>query len=292
VVTERLAREFASAGAAPISVLVNGPVGDLPERIAAIGDVTAARVAAQRGEATLISVAYKGEPSSEQAREVVKEIRELPGDFLVGGRSAADVDQLDAFGQRLPWMLLLIAVSTFLLLFLAFGSVVLPLKAMLMNVISIGASFGVVVWVFQEGHLANLMGFTVTGFLEPANLVLMLAILFGLATDYEVFLLSRVREEWDATGNNSQAVALGLQRTGGIITAAALLLIIVIGGFATGGTATIKLLGVGTVVAVAVDAALVRTLLVPATMRLLGKWNWWAPKPLTAVYRRIGIRES
>jgi RND superfamily putative drug exporter len=136
------------------------------------------------------------------------------------------------------------------------------------------------------------MGFTVTGFLEPANLVLMLAILFGLATDYEVFLLSRVREEWDATGNNSQAVALGLQRTGGIITAAALLLIIVIGGFATGGTATIKLLGVGTVVAVAVDAALVRTLLVPATMRLLGKWNWWAPGPLTTVYRRIGIRES
>jgi RND superfamily putative drug exporter len=292
VVTERLAQEFASAGAAPISVLVNGPVGDLPERIAAIGDVTAARVAAQRGEATLISVAYKGEPSSEQARNVVKNIRKLPGDFLVGGRSAADVDQLDAFAQRLPWMLLLIAISTFVLLFLAFGSVVLPLKAMLMNVISIGASFGVVVWVFQEGNLADMMGFTVTGFLEPANLVLMLAILFGLATDYEVFLLSRVREEWDATGDNSQAVALGLQRTGGIITAAALLLIIVIGGFATGGTATIKLLGVGTVVAVAVDAALVRTLLVPATMRLLGRWNWWAPKPLTTVYRRIGIRES
>ncbi len=292
VVTERLGKEFATAAAAPISVLVNGPVGDLPARIGAIGDVTAARVAAQHDTASLISVAYKGEPSSEQARNVVKQIRGLDGDFLVGGRSAADVDQLDAFGERLPWMLLLIAVSTFLLLFLAFGSVVLPLKAMLMNVISIGASFGVVVWVFQDGNLADLLGFTVTGFLEPANLVLMLAILFGLATDYEVFLLSRVREEWDATGDNSQAVALGLQRTGGIITAAALLLIIVIGGFATGGTATIKLLGVGTVVAVAVDAALVRTLLVPATMRLLGKWNWWAPKPLTGIYRRFGIRES
>ncbi|WP_203909845.1 MMPL family transporter [Rhizocola hellebori] len=292
VVTERLGSEFAGGGAAPISVLVNGPVGDLPARIAAMDDVTAANVTAQRGDATLISVAYRGEPSSEQARDVVKEIRELPGDFLVGGRSAAVVDQLDAFGERLPWMLLLIGVSTFVLLFLAFGSVVLPLKAMLMNAISIGASFGVVVWVFQDGHLADTLGFTVTGFLEPGNLVLMLAILFGLATDYEVFLLSRVREEWDATGNNSQAVAIGLQRTGGIITAAALLLIIVIGGFATGGTATIKLLGVGTVVAVAVDAALVRTLLVPATMRLLGKWNWWAPGPLTAVYRRFGIRES
>jgi RND superfamily putative drug exporter len=136
------------------------------------------------------------------------------------------------------------------------------------------------------------MGFTVTGFLEPGNLVLMLAILFGLATDYEVFLLSRVREEWDAKGDNNYAVAQGLQRTGGIITAAALLLIIVIGGFATGGTATIKMLGVGTGVAVAVDAALVRTLLVPATMRLLGRWNWWAPGPLARIYRRFGIREA
>ena len=126
----------------------------------------------------------------------------------------------------------------------------------------------------------RLLGFTPTGFLEPTNLILMLAILFGLSTDYEVFLLSRVREEWDRTGDNTAAVATGLQRTGGIITAAALLLIVVVGGFATGGVATIKMLGVGTVVAVAVDAALVRTLLVPATMRLLGRWNWWAPGPL------------
>jgi len=170
--------------------------------------------------------------------------------------------------------------------------VVLPLKAIVMNAVSIGASFGVVVWVFQDGHLADLLGFTSTGFLEPTNLVLMLAILFGLSTDYEVFLLSRVREEWDRTGDNRTAVAAGLQRTGGIITAAALLLIIVIGGFATGGAATIKMLGVGTLVAVAVDAALVRTLLVPATMRLLGRWNWWAPGPLARVYRRYGLRES
>ncbi|HCT79718.1 MAG TPA: hypothetical protein DGT23_24770 [Micromonosporaceae bacterium] len=292
VVTERLAKEFVGGGAAPISVLVTGNLGDLPQQISQLDNVTGAHVTAQRGEATLISVAYRGEPTSEQARDVVKEIREMPGNFMVGGRSAADVDQLDAFAERLPWMLLLIAVSTFVLLFLAFGSVVLPLKAILMNIISIGASFGVVVWVFQDGHLADWLGFTVTGFLEPGNLVLMLAILFGLATDYEVFLLSRVREEWDASGDNSHAVAHGLQRTGGIITAAALLLIVVIGGFATGGTATIKLLGVGTVVAVAVDAALVRTLLVPATMRLLGRWNWWAPGPLARVYRRFGIRES
>jgi RND superfamily putative drug exporter len=161
-----------------------------------------------------------------------------------------------------------------------------------MNVISIGASFGVVVWIFQDGHLSDTMGFTPTGFLEPTNLVLMLAVLFGLSTDYEVFLLSRIREEYQRIGDNTEAVATGLQRTGGIITAAALLLIVVVAGFATGGATTLKMLGVGTVVAVALDAALVRTLLVPATMRLLGRWNWWAPEPFARVYRRFGLRDS
>jgi RND superfamily putative drug exporter len=294
VVSERMRDEFPGGGDYPITVLVDGPVGDLPQRITELANSNAAKVSAQRGDTTLISVTYDGEPTSADARELVREIRDLDheGTMLVGGRSAADVDQLASFSDRLPWMLLLMAVSTFLLLFLAFGSVVLPLKAIVMNVISIGASFGVVVWVFQDGHLADLLGFTVTGFLEPSNLVLMLAILFGLATDYEVFLLSRVREEWDRGNDNAHAVALGLQRTGGIITAAALLLIIVVAGFATGGTATIKMLGVGTVVAIAVDAALVRALLVPATMRLLGRWNWWAPGPLPRLYARFGIKEA
>jgi uncharacterized membrane protein YdfJ with MMPL/SSD domain len=287
VVSERLNAGFPGGGSSPVQVLANEDPAGLDQRIRALDGVSGTQV-----NGPLILVSYPGEPTSEQARDLVREIRELPGSHLVGGRSAADVDQLDAFTERLPWMLLLIAVSTFIVLFFAFGSILLPLKAILMNVISIGASFGVVVWIFQDGHFADFLGFTVTGFLEPANLVLMFAILFGLATDYEVFLLSRVREEWDATGDNNLAVARGLQRTGGIITAAALLLIIVIGGFATGGTATIKLLGVGTVVAVAVDAGLVRTLLVPATMRLLGKWNWWAPGPLAKLYRRYGIRES
>jgi len=294
VVSERLINEFPGGGNDPIAVMVDGPVGDLPQRIAGLEHASGAQVTAQRGGTSLISVAYEGEPTSSDARDLVREIRGLDhsGTMLVGGRSAADVDQLEAFAERLPWMLLLIAVSTFVLLFLAFGSIVLPLKAIVMNIISIGASFGVVVWIFQDGHLADQLGVTVTGFLEPSNLVLMLAILFGLATDYEVFLLSRVREEWDRSNDNTHAVALGLQRTGGIITAAALLLIIVVAGFATGGTATIKLLGVGTAVAIAVDAALVRTLLVPATMRLLGRWNWWAPRPLARLYSRYGIRES
>jgi len=189
-------------------------------------------------------------------------------------------------------MAALMASSTLVLLFLAFGSLLLPVKAVLMNAISIGASFGVVVWVFQDGHLAGPLAFTPTGFIEPSNPIIMLGALFGLATDYEVFLLSRVREAWDRTGDNTASVATGLQHTGRIITAAALLLVVVVAGFATGGIVFIKLIGIGMIVAIVVDATLVRLLLVPATMRLLGRWNWWAPGPLGRVYRRYGLHES
>jgi RND superfamily putative drug exporter len=181
---------------------------------------------------------------------------------------------------------------TFALLFLAFGSVVLPVKAILMNVVSLGAAFGAVVFVFQDGHFASWLGFTPTGFIEPTMPIMMIAALFGLATDYEVFLLSRVREEYDAGADNPTAVARGLQHTGQIITSAALLLIVVVVGFAAGEIVFLKLIGVGMAVAVAVDATLVRALLVPASMRLLGRWNWWAPGPLARRYARLGIRES
>jgi uncharacterized membrane protein YdfJ with MMPL/SSD domain len=299
-VSERIAADFPGASVSPIVALVSGSTPaaaqSFADRVAALPDVTGAKITATKGSSSLVAVSHRGAPTSSRAREVVKAIRATPGpagaEVLVGGRPAADLDQINSLVDRLARMGIYVAVATFLLLFLAFGSVVLPVKAIIMNIISIGASFGVVVWIFQDGHLSNWLGFTPTGYLEPTNLILMLAILFGLSTDYEVFLLSRVREEWDRTGNNTEAVTAGLQRTGGIITAAAVLLIVVIGGFATGGAATIKMLGVGTVVAVAVDAALVRTLLVPATMRLLGRWNWWAPGPLARLYRRFGLHES
>jgi len=299
-VAERIATEFPGGSAEPIPVLVSGAPVEVAQQfavqVAAVPGVTGAAVTANRGNSSLVSARFAGEVSGEEARAVVERIRALPPpsgtEVLVGGRAAADHDLLESLGSRLPWMALLVGGVTFLLLFFAFGSLVLPVKAILMNVVSIGASFGVVVWVFQDGHLADWLGFTSTGFLEPTDLILMLAVLFGLSTDYEVFLLSRVREEWDATGDNRAAVATGLQRTGGIITAAALLLVVVVGGFATGGAATIKMLGLGTVVAVVVDATLVRSLLVPATMRLLGRWNWWAPGPLARVHRRYGLRES
>jgi trehalose monomycolate/heme transporter len=299
VVSERITAEFPGGTVAPITVLVsNAPAAQATEfagRIAQVPGVTGAQVTVNRGASSLVSVSYTGEASSEAARDVVRTIRDLPtpagAEVLVGGRSAADLDLLDSVRGHLPWMALIMASATLVLLFLAFGSVLLPVKAVLMNLVSIGASFGVVVWVFQDGHLADLLGFTPTGFIEPTNPILMLAVLFGLATDYEVFLLSRVREEWDRTGDNSRSVANGLQHTGGIITAAALLLVIVVAGFATGGVAFVKLIGLGMIVAILVDATLVRALLVPATMRLLGRWNWWAPGPLARVYRRYGIRE-
>lgn len=300
VVSERIAAEFPGGTVAPIDVLVSGvspaQVQPFADRVAAVPGVTGVQVAAVRGASTLLTVTYPGEPTGDVAQDVVRTLRDLPApagaEVLVGGRPGADRDLLDSLGDRLPWMALLMAAATLVLLFLAFGSVVLPVKAVLMNMVSIGASFGVVVWIFQDGHFADLLGFTPTGFIEPSNPILMLAVLFGLATDYEVFLLSRVREEWDRSGDNAASVAAGLQHTGRIITAAALLLIIVVAGFASGAMAYIKLIGIGMIVAIVVDATLVRALLVPATMRLLGRWNWWAPGPLGRVYRRYGIRET
>jgi RND superfamily putative drug exporter len=297
-VATEIANGFPGGGVAPIAVLVSGAPATQAylAALSALPGATGATVAAQRGTSTLVMVNYSALPASAAARTLVGEIEAVPAppgaEVSVSGRPAFDRDMLHGIGAKLPWMILIVLAVTVVLLFLAFGSVVLPVKAILMNAVSIGASFGVVVWIFQDGHLSHLLAFTPTGYLAPTNPILMLAVLFGLSTDYEVFLLSRVREEWDLTGDNQDAVAIGLQRTGGIITAAALLLIIVIGGFATGGTIFIKIIGVGMIVAILVDATLVRALLVPATMRLLGRWNWWAPGPLIRFWRRYGFAEE
>jgi RND superfamily putative drug exporter len=202
------------------------------------------------------------------------------------------VDELASLGHTLPWMALVVVLATFLLLFLAFGSVVLPVKAIVMNALSLTATFGAIVWIFQQGHLSGLLNFTPTGTIDPTMPILMLAIIFGLSMDYEVFLLSRVRELYDVTGDNTAAVAGGLQRTGGIITSLALLLVIVVGAFSASGITFIKLMGVGMIIALVVDATIIRVLLVPSTMRLLGRANWWAPRPLRGLYARYGIRED
>ncbi len=266
----------------------------------AVGGVTEAQAVATKSvdgqQLTLVQATWMGNSQTSSSQDVVKEIRAIDppagATALVGGPTADAVDLIDSIGNTLPWMALTVAAVMLVLLFVAFGSVVLPLKAIVMNAVSIAASFGVVTWIFQEGHLAGLLGFTSPGYLDVTQPILMLAILFGLSMDYEVFLLSRVREEWDRTGDNTRAVAAGVQRSGRIITSAALLLAVVIGGFATSGIVFLKMIGVGMLVAVLLDATVVRALLVPATMRLLGRANWYAPGPLARWWERHGHREE
>ena len=273
---------------------------DYVTRLQGVEGVTQAQAVATKAvdgeQLTLVQATWQGNSQTTASQDVVTGIRAVetpPGSTaLVGGPTADAVDLIDSIGDRLPWMALTVAVVMLVLLFVAFGSIVLPLKAIVMNAVSIAASFGVVTWIFQEGHLSGLLGFTSPGYLDVTQPILMLAILFGLSMDYEVFLLSRVREEWDRTGDNTQAVAAGVQRSGRIITSAALLLAVVIGGFATSGIVFIKMIGVGMLVAVLLDATVVRALLVPATMRLLGRANWYAPGPLARWWDRHGHREE
>ena len=245
------------------------------------------------GGVHVIEVVPEGTGTDVAAARLVEDVRALPAPFpfQVTGDAAGLTDYQATIADRLPLAAGLVALATFVLLFLFTGSVVVPVKAIVMNVLSLGASFGALVWVFQEGHLAWLLGVEGTGALDPTVPVLTFAITFGLSMDYEVFLLSRIKEAWDETGDNDRAVALGLQRTGRIVTSAALLLVVVFAGFMAAGMLTIKQIGLGTVLAVALDATVVRMLLVPATMKLMGRWNWWAPAPLRRLHRRIGLEE-
>ncbi|MBS43592.1 MAG: hypothetical protein CMH83_10615 [Nocardioides sp.] len=265
--------------------------------VAAVDGVRDVRtvVADDASDAVLLRATWEGNSQSETSQALVGDIRDVPlpdGEVLVGGLSAETVDLVASVGDHLPAMALIVVAIMLVLLFVAFGSVVLPLKAVVMNLVSITASFGVVTWIFSDGHLSGLLGFESQGYLDATNPILMLAVLFGLSMDYEVFLLSRVREEWDRTHDNDRAVATGVQKTGRIITSAALLLGVVIGAFGTSGIIFMKMLGVGMLVALLIDATIVRALLVPATMKLLGSWNWYAPGPLARWWERYGFREE
>ncbi|MGK8502780.1 MMPL family transporter [Nocardia asiatica] len=243
---------------------------------------------------TYLNVATKLDPFSPAGERQLEEIRAIPapGEALYGGAAAANADSLDALAARLPLAAALIALTTFIVLFLFTGSVVLPIKALLLNTLSLAAAFGAMVWVFQEGHLSGLLGFTPVGYLVPTMPILMFCLAFGLSMDYEVFLLSRVREEWLATHDNTRAVAVGLARTGRIFTAAALLMAIVLGALVTSKVAFMQLLGLGLTLTVLADATIIRGLLAPALMRLLGRANWWAPAPLARLHAKIGLTEG
>ena len=232
--------------------------------------------------------------ASPEGERLVKDIRnlDLPFDVAVEGQAAGLVDSKAAIGDALPWAIAIIIIATFVLLFLMAGSLLVPVKALVLNTLSLTATFGAMVWIFQDGNLSELLGFTATGALDISMPILMFCIAFGLSMDYEVFLLSRIKEEYDRVGDNDSAVALGLERTGRIITAAAVLLSITFFAFGTSGVSFIKMFGIGLGIAVLMDATVVRAFLVPAFMRLAGDANWWAPAPLRRLHDRFGLKEG
>jgi putative drug exporter of the RND superfamily len=260
-----------------------------------LGPDSSARYAGFRADGgTYLSVVPAVEPLSPAGEDLVHAVRDTPAPapVLVTGRAAGLVDVNQSLFSRLPLALGLIAAITAVLLFMMFGSVVIPLKAIVLNLLSLSATFGAMVWVFQDGHLSGLLDFTATGGLAAAMPILMFCVAFGLSMDYEVFLLSRIKEEHDNGADNVTAVAVGLERTGRIVTAAAVLVSVVFVAFALGHVSFIKLFGLGLTLAVVMDAFLIRGTLVPAFMRLAGEWNWWAPGPLRRIYDRWGISES
>ncbi|MFE3260499.1 MMPL family transporter [Nocardia sp. NPDC059091] len=247
---------------------------------------------------TYLSVGTKVAPYSAAGKQQLAALRAVPapGEVLYGGAAALNEDTMDSVISRIPLAAALIAVITLILLFLFTGSVVLPVKALLLNMLSLTATFGAMIWVFAQGHLSGLLGFTPTGSIDLFMPILMFCLAFGMSMDYEVFLLSRIREEWLASDRgraaNTRSVALGVARTGRIFTAAAGLMAVVLLAVATSEVAPMKLFGIGLALAVVSDATIIRGLLAPALMRLMSTGNWWAPKPLAALHKRIGLEEE
>jgi RND superfamily putative drug exporter len=240
-----------------------------------------------------IDVVARGGELDDRTQQLVRDIRSLDPRFgtLVGGRTAEFVDQRQSIADHLPFALGIVALATFVVLFLMTGSVVLPIKAILMNVLTLSAAFGTLVLIFQDGRLEGPLGYESMGALDLTQPVVLFAVAFGLSTDYGVFLLGRIKEARDNGASDREAVAIGLARTGRIVTAAAVLFCVAIGAFATSQIIFIKQVGLGTAFAVLLDATIIRALLVPSLMELLGKWNWWAPRPLRKLHRRFGVSE-
>lgn len=302
-VSDAIAADFPQDRSQPVYAAVTAP--NTPEAQAKLAayaqgirtDPTATAVAppVYVGDDTWrIDVYSDAPPLSSASQQLVDDIRAAPAPYpvLVGGLTASFVDQKDSIAAHLPWAILVIAVVTIVALFIMTGSVLLPIKAVIMNLLTLASTLGILVWIFQDGRLEGLFDYDSVGALDLTQPILLGALAFGLSTDYAVFLLSRIKEAHDAGADTKDAVALGLQRTGRIVTAAALLFAVAIGAFATSRVLLIKELGVGTALAVLIDATIIRALLVPSLMALLGRWNWWAPGPLRRLHERIGFSEG
>jgi uncharacterized membrane protein YdfJ with MMPL/SSD domain len=244
------------------------------------------------GDTSVVEVISENPPLTDSSEELVSELRALQADAGVTGFTAGFVDLKDSLADHLPLMLAIVVGVTLTVLFAFTGSLVLPVKQILMNLLGLSAVFGILVFIFQDGRLEGLLGYSSQGALEATQPLFLFVVAFGLSTDYGVFLLSRIKEAYDGGAPNSEAVAIGLERTGRIVTAAALLFSVAIGAFVTSEMIFIKELGLGTALAVLIDATIVRALLVPSLMEMLGKWNWWAPAPLRRLHDRLGFREG
>ena len=235
-------------------------------------------------------------PKIRATDQLVEDLRDLEspwgGELIVTGNTATVIDSVDAVQTRLPVALAIIGLITLLVLFMMTGSVVVPVKAVVLNLLSLTATFGALVWIFQDGNLSGLLDFTPTDEIDVFTPILMFCVAFGLSMDYEVFLLSRIKEEYDLSGDNDHAIVAGIGATGRIVTAAAVLLSIVFIAIGTSGVAVVKMFGVGLTIAVLVDAFLVRATLTPALMKLAGRANWWAPRALRRFHLRWGLWEN
>jgi uncharacterized membrane protein YdfJ with MMPL/SSD domain len=299
-VDDTLARDFPPNRTSPVEVVVGAPANSpqvraVAAQITRLPDVSAVAPAQPAGaNNALLAVASVQRPLSGASKQLVRNIRAIHAPVYVGvaGQTAAFLDLEHSLGAHLPAVLAVIVAATLIVLFLFTGSVVLPVKAVVMNMLGLSAVLGILVLIFQDGRLQGLLSYTSQGALDATQPIFLAAVAFGLATDYGVFLLSRIKEARDGGASDSDAVAVGLERTGRIVTAAAVLFAVAIGAFATSKLVFIKELGLGAALAVLIDASIVRALLVPSLMELLGSWNWWAPKPLRWLHDRIGLRES
>jgi RND superfamily putative drug exporter len=298
---ETVSEEFPPYRETPIWVAVEGGGPKAPLQLAArvrrTEGVAAVAPPQQLGGGLTVIRAISTDPfASEASQSTVERVRGLtePRDasVQVGGATADFVDFQDSLTRHLPVAFAIIVIATLVILFLMTGSVVLPIKSLIMNVLNLSAVFGLLVLIFQDGRLEGLLDYTSSGAIEQTMPILLFALAFGLSTDYAVFLLSRIKEARDKGASDSECVAIGLERTGRIVTAAALLFAVAIGAFATSQIIFIKQNGVGTALAVLIDASIIRALLVPSLMELLGKWNWWAPAPLRRLHDRFGISET
>jgi uncharacterized membrane protein YdfJ with MMPL/SSD domain len=298
---DRVSAEIPQLDISPMVLAIDAPRGDAPQvvryahalsRVAGVIDVT--EPSYDGHGIWQVEAVANGSAIAAPAQRALARVRDLRAPFrvAVGGEAAEFVDMKSAIGGKLPTALAILVALTLLILWVMTGSVVLPVKALIMNALTVGVATGAIVWIFQDGRLTDLLSYADQGGIEPANFLVLVAIAFALSTDYGVFLLTRIKEAHDSGIDNREAIALGLQRSGKIVTAASVLLAVAIGAFVTSRLTFLKELGVGAAAGVLVDAFVVRTLLVPSLMALLGRWNWWQPRPLRALHGRFGMSSA